>query len=365
MSEAPCSAAPVGGPPGKDWSECPGDDCGTPCFSYSNDASLLFPSTSVTESYRVTGYPSWNEAALGAYVTVTGIEDGTTVTVELGPLGGTQAGGGVPAAAAGGSLSFPLARGEVVQLFAAVPGDLSGSLVRSDAPIQVLHGLPCRYIPDGQSACDHLEETVLPAEALGQRYFVAAPSGASGAVAEQVVRLVGNVNGTTLTYPGEFPPGAPSTINAGQVVDLGVTGVSFEVVGSEAFAVSTFLLGASFSDPGQQRGDPSQSSAAPVEQYRTKHVFLAPVDYPSSFVDVVMPMTATVTLDGAPLAVSPLAIASGFGVARVPLEGGNEGAHVLTSTEPVGIQVIGYGEYTSYQYPGGLNLRRIAPPPVD
>jgi hypothetical protein len=29
----------------------------------------------------------------------------------------------------------------------------------------------------------------------------------------------------------------------------------------------------------------------------------------------------------------------------------------------VGIQVVGYGSYTSYQYPGGLNLTLIAPPP--
>jgi hypothetical protein len=26
--------------------------------------------------------------------------------------------------------------------------------------------------------------------------------------------------------------------------------------------------------------------------------------------------------------------------------------------------VLGYGSYTSYQYPGGLNLKRIAPPPI-
>jgi hypothetical protein len=33
------------------------------------------------------------------------------------------------------------------------------------------------------------------------------------------------------------------------------------------------------------------------------------------------------------------------------------------ANEPVGLQVLGYGKYTSYQYPGGLNLGKIAPPP--
>jgi hypothetical protein len=36
---------------------------------------------------------------------------------------------------------------------------------------------------------------------------------------------------------------------------------------------------------------------------------------------------------------------------------------VLVSDKPVGLQVMGYGSYTSYQYPGGLNLGLIAPPP--
>jgi hypothetical protein len=93
-------------------------------------------------------------------------------------------------------------------------------------------------------------------------------------------------------------------------------------------------------------------------------VFLAPLDYPVSFVDVVQPMGAEVVLDGAPAGGSLVEIGnSGYGVRRVPLDPTTGGAHVLTSDEPVGIQVMGYGNYTSYQYPGGLNLDVIAPPP--
>jgi hypothetical protein len=60
---------------------------------------------------------------------------------------------------------------------------------------------------------------------------------------------------------------------------------------------------------------------------------------------------------------SPTPISSGYGINRVSLGPGNNGAHVLTSTLPVGLQVIGYGAYTSYQYPAGLDLVPIAPPP--
>ena len=72
---------------------------------------------------------------------------------------------------------------------------------------------------------------------------------------------------------------------------------------------------------------------------------------------------AQVTLDGSPLNAAAVPISSGFSVARAKLGPGTSGAHVLNSDKPVGIQVMGYGSYTSYQYPGGLNLTAIAPPP--
>ena len=54
---------PQGGPSGKDWSSCTTKamSCASqplPCFSYSNDASLLLPSTALTGNYRVTGWHS-------------------------------------------------------------------------------------------------------------------------------------------------------------------------------------------------------------------------------------------------------------------------------------------------------------------
>ncbi|MGH7297215.1 MAG: IgGFc-binding protein, partial [Polyangiaceae bacterium] len=122
-------------------------------------------------------------------------------------------------------------------------------------------------------------------------------------------------------------------------------------------------------DPGDlapnQVGDPDESLPAPVEQFRSKYVFLAPTDYPDSFVVVIEPVGATVTLDGvvATVAATPVG-ASGYAVLRLALGASNAGAHVLTATSPVGLQVMGYGSYTSYQYPGGLDLARIAAPPI-
>jgi hypothetical protein len=356
---------PQGGPPGKDWSSCPAQQCGIPCFSFSNDASLLLPAPALTGNYRIFGYPGWIDANLGATVTITGTEDGTTVFVTMGGTASLLGGGGLGSAGPGQQFGFPLQRGEVVQLYGASNADWSGTLIQADKPVQVVHGLPCTQVPYGVAACDHIEESVLPAETLGKQYIVAAPTAPTGGANPYVVRIYGNVDGTTLTYPGGAPPNAPTTIGSGQYVDLGVINQDFEVVGSNEFAVAMFQPGANINgnSSAEAPGDPAQSIATAVEQYRTKYVFLAPLDYDTNYVDVIMPMGANVVLDGSPISASPTPISSGYGVARVLLADNGQGGHVLTSDLPVGIQVLGYGAYTSYQYPGGLNLELIAPPP--
>ncbi|MDI1446486.1 IgGFc-binding protein [Polyangium sp. 6x1] len=357
---------PQGGPPGKDWSSCPGELSGIGCFSYSNDASLLLPSTAMTGNYRITSAAGWPSPNIGAYFAITGTVDGTNVQVQVSGLGDLVGGGGVPSTGPGGVASFSLNRGEVVEVVYSPFADPAGSQVYADKPVQVIAGLPCTQMPLGSSACDHIEESVFPAETLGKHYFVTVPTSPGGGPVGHVVRLFGNVNGTKLTYAGVTPPGAPLSINAGQVVDLGQVGQDFEITGDHEFAIASFQLGASIVDPfasDQAKGDPAQSLATAVEQYRLKYIFLAPNDYDESYVDVVQPLTAKVTLDGSEVGQPPSPISSGFGIVRLPLGPGKNGAHVLTATEPVGIQVMGYGSYTSYQYPGGLNLATIAPPP--
>src|SRR5204863_8832820 len=94
------------------------------------------------------------------------------------------------------------------------------------------------------------------------------------------------------------------------------------------------------------------------------YVFLSPDDYDVSYADIVGTEDAEITLDGAPLKTTFQKVGTaGLGIYRVKLGAGKGGAHVLTAKKPVGVQVIGYGDNTSYQYPAGLNLKLIAPPP--
>jgi len=403
-----------GGPPGKDWSQCPGtaqtcaeDLSPIGCYSFTNDASVLLPSTAMTGNYRVTGESSFYETdgmgdtfGEGDYFVVTATQDNTNVTATISSTGQVVAGNGIAATSGGGILRFSLNAGDVAEVLGAAQTgvDLSGSLVQADHPIQVLTGIQCADQPlpmpptyASPPACDHLESSVLPEETLGTDYVVTVPTSPNNVVVGHVVRFFGNVDGTTLTYSPSQPPGCPSTLNAGQVATCaGTAGAcsyttyntfgmpnppttfpcvnqSFEVTGNHEFAVSSFMLGGSVVDgnamPGMQEGDPSMSPMVATEQYRTRYIFLAPSDYDQSYADVVAPPGTTLTLDGVAVAAASTPLNASWSVVRVTLGAGQNGAHVMSGTRAFGIQVIGYGLYTSYQYPAGLDLAEIAPPP--
>src|SRR5262245_43072340 len=239
---------PQGGPPGKDWSSCPGYlDCPgfgpVGCFSYSNDASLLIPSTAMTQNYRViasAGEPASYWGGAGTFLAVTAVQDGTAVTVQASAKAKLLAGGGLSGAPEGGTTKFTLNAGDVAEILTDVGEDLGGSLVQADKPVQVLSGHPCSAHPDVEdNTCDHVEETVFPAETLGKHYVVTAPTGPYGAPVGQVVRLFGNIDGTTLTYPAGAPPNAPTSINAGQTIDLGTVTGDFEIQGDHEIGIAT------------------------------------------------------------------------------------------------------------------------------
>lgn len=363
-----------GGPEGKDWSTCRGHQVcagvgkAVGCFSFSNDASLLLPTSALGKSYRVAAPPSSKEGSMSSFVALTATADGTQVTVKLGAATAVRAGGAIAATGPGGVVSLTLDRGDVAELVGGDGAEWSGSTVVASAPVQAIVGTPCAQVPEGTMACDHLEESLFPAEAWGRRYFVTTPTGPKGKGTGHFLRLHGAFDGTLLTYRPSKPAGAPDTLDAGQVVDVDgwerPTSLVFEVEGTAPFAVSAYLPGAALLDPssptGSERGDPSLTFVVPVEQYRERYVFLAPNDYDLSYLDVVVPEGAALSLDGAPVTATRTYVGDGcYATVRLPLE--KTGAHELVSTLPVGAQLVGYGAYTSYQVPAGVNLLPIAP----
>lgn len=361
---------------------------GESCLSVSNDAALLIPSTAMTGNYRLFLKNSVKGSTGGyddtpASVAITATQDNTQVSVELTATAQVIAGPGVPAIALGGTANFDMNAGDVIQLMGQ-PGpfwgdahsDLSGSLVKADKNVQVIGVVALTSVPSpeiaGQGYADHLEETILPAEVLGERYVIVPPSSSTGQNIGHHMRFYGNFDDTTLTYPGEQPAGAPTSLQSGEVIDLD-TDVAFEVVGTHSFAIASFGKGGQVHTPAAVPtiGDPAFTMAIATDQYRGRYVFLAPNDYLDSYADIIMPADAVVMLDGNPLSGSSTAIANTDWVfVRELLGPGVNGVHILESeggeggsAPGVGLQIMGYGHATGYMYPGGLNLKLISEPP--
>lgn len=344
------------------------------------DAMLLSPTTALTGNYRVMGAQGGDlttQISLSNQpsMTVTATAPGTTVTLKLGSQAGLAAsmtGTPVPATAAGGTVTFTLANaGDVAQLVGTSKSDFSGSLLKADKPVQVLVGAATAADAQGVMGGEY-EEALVPAETLGKHYVVTTPPAGKDGVADHVVRIYGNVDGTTLTYSPAKPDGCPDKVDAGQVADCGVVSTSFDVKGSAEFGVMSFVRNAvANSNPTTFQG--SQTSYQSVEQFRTKYVFMGFLPDATfagngtTWANVTGPKDAGLVLNGTPVDTSTWkAIGSGpLGVSTIelPKTAGNGGQHILTAKTSIGVQIVGKDYPTSFAYPAGLNLDLIAPIP--
>jgi hypothetical protein len=377
---------------------CPNTELVGGCFSFSNDASLLLPSAALRGEHYVLSYPThhvgyenlvfmttaWTSRP--GFVAVTAIEDATGVTVTT--PAEVRAGPEVTALAPGEQGSYQLNAGDVLMLASGVmpqepspkpdrpcvvetngnydvhkcpsPAtfDLTGLHVMADRPVSVIGGHDCTFVPYDVFACDHLEESSFPLEALGRELVVSAPAAPSGgAPASTLLRVLSAADGNVVSF--DPPLIAPVALDAGEWVDVGPTAEDLHIAAVEKIAVGQYLLGENFADAGG--GDPSLSVAIPLEQYRSGYTFLAPESYAQSFVNVVAAAGVAVRLDGRALEAgefSPVG-QSGLSAARIPLTGG---VHRMDGDAKFGIVVYGYGSYTSYMVPGGLDLQTVVVP---
>jgi hypothetical protein len=376
---------------------CTSDPNGSPpCHAYTDDSSLLLPVNAMTGNYRVAAWPTWHSIGCQKFnpllgciqfscsatnlsyqspgnLVVVATQDGTSVTVNT--TGAIQTGASL--GTNGGTVIMNT--GDVLQLASALDAtnsctygsDLSGSLVTATKPVEVFGGHDCTFIPANQFACDHLEQVMFPIETLRNDYLVTVPYNdfaPAGTAGKMYVKIVGTAANTALTFsPASVH--AVATIGAGQVLTFEAN-QNFEVTSGAsgpAFLVTMYMESQnSFttSQAATTAGDPSETTAVATAQFRTSYNFVAPPNWQENWVNVIAKTGSSVTIDGTvhgPSAFNSIGT-SGYGVAIVSLcannAGGCTGVHTASSTSPFGIQVYGYGIYTSYWYPGGLDLRR-------
>jgi hypothetical protein len=363
------------------------------CYSYSNDASILLPTTALRDDYFALSYPTLHKQISdgtpeGAwentpgFVTVTATVDGTAVTVAS--TSHVRAGPGLDAFGPGASPTYKLDRGDVLLLASGSPPneptpsfgkpcvgdglllcptgaeyDFTGTHIVADRPIGVLAGHACSFLPYDKWACDHLEETMLTTDSLGQEVIVTAPAAPDGAdLLPTYVRVLSASDANAITF--EPPLTGPKTLGVGEWIELGPFTEPYAIRATGRIAVAQYMPGAEALN-GSEEGDPSQSTAVPVEQYRTAYTFLASPTFTSSYVDVIAATGAKVTLDGQPIPLDdclPIAKTTRC-VATRKLDGG---VHRASAADAFGLVVYGYAAYTSYMMPGGMDVRSIAIP---
>jgi len=177
-----------------------------------------------------------------------------------------------------------LNRGEVLQL--AQTAELTGSVVQSDGPIAAFGAHECLAVPDGVAFCDPAHQELPPVRTLGHALVGAPHPARAPAETTSRWRLTGVVDGTLLAFTPGTPPGAPSSIQAGQTVDFTADG-AFVVTSQDA--AHPLLLGAFMTGgaPLDGAGDPAWVIVSPRAQYRGTATFAIDPTFPESHLVVV------------------------------------------------------------------------------
>lgn len=353
-------------------------------YTYSNDASLLLPTYTWGRRYRVVNYPSWTSPTSGVRIApyvdlVTGEEAATVRWVSPAPI--VSDGGPAPS-----RLDIPANSTRRLQVDPQETEaiDLSGMEITSDVEIAVFAGHPCTFIPADKWACDHLEEQLLPADTLGNRYMLVPTRrrGDPGRDENEATyfRLVADEDLTIETSPPfaeirALPASARYTASCQELFEDGVLRLSEgescefgtnQPLGLEStgrLIVGGFISGhesTGLGGFGRKAGDPSMFILPPIEQFRRSYSFVSPPTYASPYVTIVADPDAPVVLDGRN-------IQRKNRLERRLVELGNQswevfnvavesGVHRLESEAPFGIVVYAYDDYVSYAFTGGLDL---------
>ncbi len=300
-------------------------------------------------------------------------EDGTTITIR--PKVDILPGSTVQGASAGSEATYSLNAGQTLQITQAF--ELTGSPINANKPIGLFAGQPCLDVIGPY--CDHAEQQIPPIQSLGNEYVAATYRPRTEVAENPPWRIVGAVDGTRLVFSPAVA-GAPSTLNLGDVAEFR-TGASFTVKSQDAdhpFLLVGYMTGAQ--TIGSAYGDADFVRVVPVPQYMERYVFFTDPTYPETNHVVTRKRGdsgfADVTLDCAGVLGGWTSVGDGgYEMTRIDLvrhdfqkQGAcDNGRHEMTSAQPFGLTVWGWGTsetteftgYVSYGYPAGQNLKTL------
>lgn len=360
--------------------------------SFLPGAELLFPTSAWGTNY-VAVVPKLgsgtNDSDQGPqWGQVLAMQDNTTVQVV--PTVALPGGTNVSAAPANTVTTYTLQAGEFLQwqnpytfMSPVTPMEMSGTVLQSNNPIAFMSGNGYLCLGSATSTgggCDSSHQQMPPVSALGSEYTPAPYTTRRADMQEESIpyRIVGMVNGTTLTYD---PPvaGAPTTLKLGQYVDFEATG-AFDVKSQDnmhPFYVGQMMPGCMVTSgsqaPGGCIGDEDYVNVMAPAQFLSSYVFFTDPTYATTTFTFVRVKAAQgfsdVQVDCMPGPITgwqPLGSSGRFEWARADLVRGTtatgtctNGPHSAKSSAPFGLTVWGVDQYASYGYPAGTNIAAI------
>jgi hypothetical protein len=254
-------------------------------------------------------------------------------------------------------------------------------------------------IPVNHVRADSAHQMLPPIKALGHEYAAVRYRSRDTVIEEySPYRVVGVVNGTSLVYEPSAPAGAPSSLNAGQMVEF-IPNAPFVVRSQDSahpFYMAQYMTGG---EPYDGTGDPEFVPMLTPEQYLPRYTFFTDPTYPETNLVVVRVKDSLlgfpdVKLDcaGTLSGWTNLGTSGVYQFTRIDLSTGNfqgqngcdNGVHVVeasfasdasTATPKFGMTVWGWGSgatlqadieddpkftrWVSYGYPAGANIQQL------
>jgi len=362
--------------------------------AYSNDASLLLPTSALGQIYRVINWPAGHPVKLDfpgfnildrSYVTVVGTKPNTKVTVK--PSWRIKGNPPIAATMPGGEITATLGPFDVLNLETddatlqddpKTMADLTSTIVTSTHPVAVFSGVETTSAPggvvdipkpggwmDGDTCClDHLEDQMFPVESVGMHYVItrSAIRSTTGFREPDIIRFLGVAEDAVVTT--SLPPPYNSfTIKPGEVKTTW-TQDNFVMSATKPVMVGQILVSNQYCD-GAYIGDPSLTIYPPIEQFRTEYVIPTPGSWSQNWVIIAAEVGSDIKLDDANTfvcSIEPAGMVEGktYESRKCPLK---EGVHRLSGDKPFGIVAYGYGSAGSYAFAGGAELKRVYEPP--
>ncbi len=338
---------------------------------FSNDASLLIPTTVYDVEYFTFSWPTEDRRpqnhAYHGYLSVVANADNTVV--EVTPTAAVRASATQPAIAANTPTMFTLNAHDVLTLQAVAGGDLTGSKIRSVDGTTTFGafggheamGFGESTPPDGTHTlgpccADHIEEMLFPTSTWGKTFAITRSKQRLNE--PDLLRIMAQKPNTTISFDPAPSAGTCNTLQPGQFCEVKIQGDT-GITASEPVLVAHYLESAIWQDflfgGSVGEGDPSFSIAVPVEQFRTEYTVLVPSQYSKNFLSIAAPGAGAVIVDGLVVALTPYA----GGLYRAARMQVNAGQHVIKCPNGCGVEVMGYSDAVSYMFAGGLDLKQI------